>query len=148
MRPRSAQWWMCTALAVNLSLAVLIFVTFGSGVPGTSMALRTTARAAFLWFWLAYTGGALANLFGASFLPLKRLGREFGLAFAAALLVHLTLVGWLCWIGRAPGIGVFVFFGPVAALTFALALLSFGNLQTVLGPKLWQVLRMIGMNVI
>jgi hypothetical protein len=148
MRSRSAEWWMGTALGANLFLAAIILATSGSGDHGTSLALAATARVAFLWFWVAYTGGALAALFGATFLPLKQLSRELGLAFAAALLVHLALVGWLCWIGSAPRIGVFVFFGPVAALTFVLALLSFGNLHTMLGPKPWRLLRTVGMNVI
>jgi hypothetical protein len=148
VRSRSAAWWMGTAAGANLLLATIIIVAFGAGSRGTSLALDVTARAAFLWFWAAYTGGALSTLFGPAFLPLKRLGRELGLAFAAALLVHLTLVAWRCWIGAAPPIGVFIFFGPVAALTFILALLSFGNLHTILGPKGWQLLRTIGMNVI
>jgi hypothetical protein len=148
MRPISAQWWMGAALGANLFLATLTLATFGAGSHGTSIALAATARVAFLWFWLAYAGGALATLFGSSFLPLKQFGRELGVAFAAALSVHLALVGWVCWIGASPPIGVFYFFGPVAALTFALALLSFGNLHTILGPTLWRLLRTIGMNVI
>jgi hypothetical protein len=148
MRSRSAEWWMGTALGANLFLAAIILATSGSGVHGTSLALDATARVAFLWFWAAYAGGALPILFGAAFLPLKQLGRELGLAFAAALLVHLALVSWLCWIGAAPPIGVFVFFGPVAALTFILALLSFGNLHRILGPKPWRLLRTIGMNAL
>jgi len=148
MRSRSAQWWMGTALVANLFLAAVILATSGPDVRGTSHALAATARVAFLWFWTAYTGGALMTLFGTTFLPLKQRGRELGLAYAAALLVHLALVGWLCWIGSAPPVHVFVFFGPVAALTFILALLSFGNLHRMLGPKLWRLLRTIGMNVI
>lgn len=148
MRPGSAEWWMGTAFGANLFLAAIILATNGFGVHGTSVGLDATARVAFLLFWSAYSGGALTTLFGAAFLPLKQHGRELGLAFAAALLVHLALVSWLCWIGSAPSIGVFLFFGPVAALTYSLALLSFGNLHTVLGPKLWQALRTIGMNVI
>jgi hypothetical protein len=139
---------MGTALGANLFLAAVIVATNGPDVQGTSQALDATALGAFLWFWAAYTGGALPTLFGAAFLPLKQLGRELGLAFAAALLVHLGLVSWLCWIGSAPSINVFVFFGRVAALTFILALLSFGNLHRMLGPKLLKLLRTIGMNVI
>jgi hypothetical protein len=139
---------MGTALGANLFLAAIILATSGPDVQGTSRALDATARVAFLWFWAAYTGGALAALFGATFLPLKQLGRELGLAFAAALLVHLALVSWLCWIGSAPSVNVFVFFGPVAALTFILALLSFGNLHRMLGLKLWRLFRTVGMNVI
>jgi hypothetical protein len=90
----------------------------------------------------------LTTLFSSAFRLPKLPGRELGLAFAAALLLHLTLVGWLCWIGSPPAIGVFIFFGPVAVLTYVLALLSFANIHTFLGPKWSQLLRMIGMNVI
>ena len=106
------------------------------------------ARVAFLWFWAAYAGGALTTLFGAAFLPLKQHGRKFGLAFAAALLVHLALVGWRCRIGAVPPVQIFLFFGSVAALTFVLAILSFGDLHTILGPQPWYLLRTVGMNVI
>ena len=148
MPPRSANWWIGSALGVNLSLALIILAVRGSDEHGTSLALAVTARVAFLWFFAAYAGGALATLFGPTFQPLKRLGRELGLAFASALLVHLVVVAWLCWIGATPPIGVFMFFGPVAVLTFVLALLSFGSLHTALGPKWWQLVRIIGMNVI
>jgi hypothetical protein len=148
MRYRPAVWWIGAALAANLVLAAIILVTRGAGVPGTETALRATARVSFLWFWLAYTGGALTILFRGASRPLKQHGREFGLAFAAALLVHLILVGWLCWIGAAPEKGVFIFFGTAAAFTFLLASLSFGNLHTVRGLKWLRLLRIIAMNFI
>ena len=148
MRSKPAEWWMGVALGANLFLAAAILLARGADVHGTETALRATARIAFLWFWLAYTGGALTTLFGATFLPLKRHGRELGLAFAAALSVHLLLVTWLCLIGAAPALGVFMFFGPAAAITLLLALFSFGNLHTVLGLKGWQLLRTFGMNFI
>ena len=102
----------------------------------------------FLWFLGAYTGGSLATLFGEAFLPLKQRGREFGLAFAAALIVHLALVGWLCWVGRTPSIDVFIRFGAAAVFTFLLALFSIGTFHAVLRPKVWPPLRFIGMNYI
>ena len=148
MRSRTVEWWMVTAFAANLFLAIIILMARGAGIHGTETALAATARVAFLWFWVAYTGGALTTLFGAAFLPLKQHGREFGLAFAAALLVHLSLVAWLCWIGAAPGVGVFKFFGTAAGVTFLLVFFSFGNLHTMLGPKCWLLLRTIGMNFI
>ena len=64
----------------------------------------------FLLFWLAYAGNAVAVLVEAKALAGR--GREFGLAFAAAHLVHIGLVGWLWWIRRAPVLppGPFWFF--------------------------------------
>jgi hypothetical protein len=148
MRSRPAKWWMGAAFAANLCLAAVILAVRGAGVHGTETALAATARISFFWFWAAYAGGALANLSGPVFLPLKQHGREFGLAFAAALLVHLSLVSWLCFIGAAPARGVFIFFGTAAAFTYLLAFFSFGDLHKRLGPKGWQSLRIVGTNFI
>jgi len=46
--------------------------------------VRYTARWSFFFFWLSYTGGALAILFGPVFAGLARRARALGLAFAAA----------------------------------------------------------------
>jgi hypothetical protein len=148
MRSRPAKSWVGLAFAANLVLAAIILAARGADAPGTNAALFATGRVAFLWFWPAYAGGALTTLFGARFLPLKQHGREFGLAFAAALLVHLALVAWRCWIGEVPPMDTFIRFGTAAAFTFLLALFSFGNLTAMLGPKAWQLLRTIGMNYI
>jgi hypothetical protein len=148
LRPGSAKWWIGTAFGANLLLAAVILAVRGTGVHGTSLALAATARVAFLWFLSAYAGGMLTELFGPAFLPLKMRGRELGLAFAAALLVHLALVGWLCWIGAPPPLSVFVFFGFAAALTYVLAILSFGNLHLSIGWRWWRLVRTIGMNII
>lgn len=148
MKSISVGWWIGTAFVTNLLLAAIILLARGPGAHGTETALAATARVSFLWFWTAYAGGALTTLFGEIFLPLKQRGREFGLAFAAALLVHLCLVSWLCLIGAAPKAGVFIFFGTAVAFTYLLALFSFGNLHSMLGPRRWQLLRIIGMNFV
>lgn len=148
MRSRPSVSWIGLAFAVNLLLAAIILVAWGAEVQGTNAALFATGRVAFFWFWAAYAGGPLTTLFGTRFLPMKQHGREFGLAFAAALVVHLALVSWRCWIGAVPALHVFIWFGTAAAFTFFLAILSFGNLHALLGRKGWQLLRTIGMNYI
>lgn len=97
--------WMGSAFCVALGLATLTLAALGSGEQGTIAALKVTARFSFLLFWLAYAAGAMTTLFGPAFGPLKRRGREFGLAFASAHLVHLGLVAWLTYIGAAPSRG-------------------------------------------
>jgi hypothetical protein len=139
---------MVAAFVANLCLAAVILGVRGAGIHGTDTALFATARVAFLWFWVAYAGGTLATLFGPAFLPLRQHGREFGLAFAAALSVHLSLVGWLCFIGAAPAQGVFIFFGTAAAFAFLLTLFSLKDLHKLLGSKGWQLLRFVAMNFI
>jgi hypothetical protein len=87
--------WMGSAFCASLGLATLVLATLGPGEHGTVAALQVTARFSFLLFWLAYTAGAMTTLFGPAFEPLKRRGREVGLAFASAHLVHLGLVAWI-----------------------------------------------------
>jgi hypothetical protein len=115
---------------------------------GTGGALRATARLGFLFFWPAYASGALVSLFGSAFQPLKRLAREYGLAFASVLIVHLALVARLCLIGSAPPLMTFVIFGTAAAFAYMLAFFSVPRLQHALGPECWKALRIIGMNYI
>ena len=154
VRVRSAQvgrqtlWWMGSAFAANAMLAAIVLAVFGTGQPGTGHALQISARFSFLLFWLAYASGGLALLIRPAAEFLRRHGRDFGLGFAAAHLVHLGLVVWLCWIGSTPGIGVFVFFVPPAVVLYVLALFSIPTLQQRLGRTLWTVMRTVGMTYI
>src|SRR5580704_5273813 len=127
--------WMGSAFCVALGLAALVLAALGLGVHGTVVALKVTARFSFLLFWLAYAAGAMTTLFGPAFEPLKRRGREFGLAFASAHLVHLGLVAWLTYIGHAPSRGVFLFFGVAVLWTYLLALFSIPRLQKGAGVE-------------
>jgi hypothetical protein len=79
---------------------------------------------------------------------LKQHAREFGLAFASAMLVHVGLIAWLCLIGAAPGLSTFVIFGMALACTYLLALFSIVRLQQALGPRYWRLLRAVGLNYI
>jgi hypothetical protein len=139
--------WMGLAFAAEAGVAAVALAVFGADKHGTIIALQLTGRLSFLLFLPAYAGSAMATLF-ARLQPLRRHGREFGLAFASAHIAHLGLVGWLCWIGAAPAVGTFVLFGIAAFWTYLLALLSFGQLQRMLGPQGWWFVRLVGMNFI
>jgi hypothetical protein len=143
-----ATGWMTGAFAAAAVLAGLVLLAFGAGEHGVKLALRATARLAFLLFLPAYAGGALARLAGPGFAWLPRHGRSLGLAFAAVMLVHSALVAWLCWIGAAPGRGVFLLFGSALACVAGLALLSMPRLQQALGRRAWWWLRLLAMNFI
>ena len=145
---RTTVWWMGSAFCAAACLAAIVLVVFGPNKHGTEIALQVTARFSFLLFWAAYTGSAMATLFGPNFQALKRHGREFGLAFASAHLVHVGLIAWLCWIGAAPGTGVFVFFGVALVFTYLLALFSIRRLQQMLNRTSWWLVRTVGMNYI
>ena len=146
-RPVTAMW-MVSALCAAVVVAGLVLATLGPGERGTHVALQLTARLSFLLFWLAYTGSALATLVGQAFKPLKHRAREFGLAFASAHLVHLALVVWLLYIGAAPPLRSFVFFGIAALWTYLLAFLSIASLQQAFGSVGWWLVRAVGLNYI
>ena len=133
--------WMIGALGGALALAGAVLADYGTGPDGIGQAVRYTARWSFLFFWLSYAGGAMAILFGPAFAGLARRARALGLAFAAALQVHIGLVIWLgVVIGQIPlqG-GILLFFLIALFCTYLLVLLSFGIGTGNLGP-LWRPL--------
>jgi hypothetical protein len=146
--PVSLIWWLTAAFGAELGLAIATLGFTGSGVTGTRLALVITARFSFLLFWLAYTGSALPALFGPAFLPLKRHTREFGLAFAAAQLVHLGLVAWLCHLGAVPSAATFVLFGIAVFWLYLIALLSTGFPLQTLHPLARRLIFFVGLNYI
>jgi hypothetical protein len=140
--------WIGSAFCAAFGLAAVVLAALGPGERGTDVALQVTARLSFLLFWPAYAAGAMTELFGPAFEPLKRRAREFGLAFASAHLVHIALVAWLIHIGAAPSRPTFVFFGVAVLWTYLLALFSIARLQQTLGSRGWRLLRVVGLNYI
>jgi hypothetical protein len=141
-RKHDPAWvWMVGALGGALALAGVVLAGYGTGPVGIGQAVRYTARWSFLFFWLSYVGGAMAILFGSVFAGLARRARALGLAFAAALQVHIGLVVWLgVVIGQIPlqG-GILGFFLLALSFTYLLVLLSFGIGTRNLG-RLWRPL--------
>ena len=144
---RNTLVWMALAFSASLGLAISTIAAFGID-PGLSIALRATARLAFLIFLPAYVGGPLTSLFGNAFLPVRQHARDFGLAFASAMVVHLGLVIWLCAIGAAPPMKTFLVFGLAAVSLYLLALLSVRRVRELLPRKFWLPLRTVTTNYI
>ena len=142
--------WMSSAFGAALALATAVLVINGTGAKSLISALQVTARWSFLLFWLSYAGGSLATLFGGPFQRLARRGRESGLAYAAAHLIHLGLVGWLILVtSRSPlSRDSTIFFSVAIFWTYLLAILSFGGLSRALGSATWFAVRTIGLNYI
>ena len=130
--------WAMLALCAQLALAAGVLTFTGFHDDGLRIALQATARLMFLFFWLAYAGPAVEVL--------RRRARAFGLAFAAALAVHLGLVGALVAIGDPPDARTFVIFGSAAALIYLAALFSLPRLQAALGARGWRFLRVATMS--
>jgi hypothetical protein len=142
--------WMGAAFGTALMLAILVLAKEGTDSEGIKHALRVTARCSFLFFWMAYAGGPLAVLFGPTFRALAERGRQFGLAFASAHLVHAGLVLWLYQISVRPPVGTrtLVFFGVALFWTYLLALFSIPKLSGVLPSKVWRIIRAVGVEYI
>jgi hypothetical protein len=139
--------WIGVALGMALVSACLILGMGGIGEKSTRLALEVTARWSFILFWLAYTGNALAQLSGWE--GIGGHGREFGLSFAAAHLVHVALVIWLSYLlGRiALSGGLLLFFAVGLFWVYLLAALSFGGARAM-GRQAWRIIRFVGMNYI
>jgi hypothetical protein len=145
--PTSTLSWMVAAFLVAVASAAVVLAIFGVGERGTTIALRLTARWSFVLFWFAYTGSAMARLFGSHLAGLARHGRDFGLAFASAQVVHVGLILRLFYL--APGAnGGMIFFWVGILCTYLLALFSFPRLRDALGPRLWRISCMIAMEYI
>jgi hypothetical protein len=141
--------WIVGAFGGALALAGVVLADYGTGPVGIGQAVRYTARWSFLFFWLSYAGGAMAIVFGSAFAGLARSARNLGLAFAAALQVHIGLVVWLgLVIGQIPlqG-GLLLFFLVALFFSYLLALLSFGIGMRKLG-RLWRPLLFLGASYI
>lgn len=143
--------WMVAGFCACFGITFIAVAIFYAPAPHRShlgIALETSARIAFLFFWPAYVGGALTSLFGNLFLPLRQHGREFGLAFAAALVVHLACVFCLAALGARIPAGTLVIFGTAAVFTYLLALLSVDRVRRALPSKMWAPIRGVAMNYI
>jgi hypothetical protein len=136
------------AFLLAVATATSLLILHGPGTAGVYPALVATARIAFAFFWPCYVGSALVTLFGPGFLPLKRLARDFGLAFAAVEAVHLSLVARLCAIGATPSLSTFILFGSAAIFTYLIAVVSIGAVRRRLHPILLRAIGIIGLNLI
>jgi len=150
MMRRQANVWilMSAAFVATVAAALVALIVLGEGGGGLRAAIAASARVAFAPFWLAYAGGALASLGVPGFLSVRARARELGLAFAAALSVHLALVAWLIMRGSIPALRVFVIFGFGALLTLLLTLLSIPALSALFSRPALSRFRSLAMTYI
>jgi len=145
-RRSGARFWMCAAFCGALAIAVTVSAVAGTGEQGAGIALHLTGRFSFLLFWPAYAGGAMATLFAPHFGKFAGHGRDFGLAYASAQLVHFGLVARLiCISGRPVMESIMPFFAIGIVWTYVLALSSLERLSDIFSPKHWRFLRAVGL---
>jgi hypothetical protein len=141
-----AQVWICPAFCAAFALAVVVLAVTGTGEKGTGTALHLTGRLSFLLFWPAYAGAATATLFGPRFEILMRHRRDFGLAYASAHLVHVSLVAHLVSMSERPFLeAIMPFFAVGVVWTYVLALFSWERLSGLLSRSFWRAVHNIGL---
>jgi hypothetical protein len=138
--------WTGGAFSVAVAVGLVVLAVLGRGLRGVTIATESVARVAFLFFFLAYAGGALARFCGPAFAVLARRRRELGLAFAAALAVHLTLVAWLFHISFFAPVppSVVLYFGIGAAWAYGMALASLQRVRAMMGETAWRIFTVAG----
>jgi hypothetical protein len=146
-RDSGARLWIGVAFCIALALAIITLAVLGTGERGMHGALRITGRWSLLLFWPAYAGGAMATLFGPRFSILARHGREFGLAYAAAQFVHLSLVAGVIAHSNEPfPQSIMPFFAVGVVWTYLLALSSLKSVSGgVFAPAGWRIVRAVGL---
>lgn len=132
----SAPLSMLASFIVALALVVAVFA-FVRTADRYGIALRVTARWSFLLFWLAYTGDAMARIFGPRFTGLAHRRRHLGLAYGSAQVVHVALIVRLSYIVTEP-FGAMLFFWAGIVCTYLLALFSVPQLRDALGRRIWR----------
>jgi hypothetical protein len=147
-RPTTGEW----AGGALLGGLILVLLARYAGAPNDQLgvALRWTARWSFLWFWLASCSAALGMLFGPGLRPLAARARQFGLAFAAAHLVHVASVAYMLHGATTPfARQPLVFFGVGVFFVYLMALLSLSSrLRELIGAKAWRAVRVVGLEYI
>lgn len=149
MRRITTAAWMAMAFAGAIAFAGAALIV---AVPPQKlgMALRATARWSFVWFCLATYGAPLAVLFGERFRGLARRSREFGLSFAAALVVHFVLAIRQIYVSPVPfpRLPLIVFSLGVASTLVLTTLTVMPTVSAHLGPNGSRRLRTIGVEYI
>lgn len=145
-----ARLWMMAAVVGTLISVTIVFAIMGTGEKGAGAALRVSARLSFLLFWAAYAGGALATVFGPMFESMARHGRNFGLAFAAALSVHLGAALWYYHVSAYPFRFTPIIRAELVGVVWIYILASFSikRLRDLISPELWRRMRVLGMEYV
>ena len=92
----------------------------------------------------------MARVWGPRFSAFARHGREFGLAFASAHLVHVGLIVWLFHIADKPPLQgwTLVFFSVGLLCIYMLVLFSLPWGREIIGSSLWRIFCAIALEYI
>ncbi|MFB9264978.1 hypothetical protein ACFFWD_17745 [Bradyrhizobium erythrophlei] len=119
-------------------------------VEGVRMVIRFTARTSLLFFCLAFSAAALAQLRPNAWTRWQRRNRRYlGVTFAASHAIHAGAIVWFANIdppgfAAATSAASYVFGGIGYAFIIALTATSFDRTASLLGPRAWRALHLTG----
>lgn len=136
-------------LATLVTAMVVVILAMDSGVEGSRLAVRATARTSFALFLIAFTASSLVGLWpGDAARWILRNRRWFGLGFAWSHFLHLLAILWLfgSYAGQVPAPPMATLVGGSIAYVFiaAMAATSFDGAIRWMGAKNWQRLHKTG----
>ena len=142
------------ATLVNGGLAASLLLLAGSGIAGTELALRTTARVSFVWFMLAFVASPLQQLRPSRVSEwLVRRRRALGVIFGLSMSIHVGFILRLFALhapARPPMVTDADFFIGIPGLVMValLTITSAAAAKRRLGPAAWQRLHTTGIWVV
>ena len=136
-------------IAALLAMSAIIVAVAGTGIDGTRMLIRATARSSLLIFLAAFAASSLARLWPAPTTRWMIRNRRWqGLGFAFSHLVHLIAILWLFGVygGETPPPPMRTIVGGGIAYVFIalLAATSWNGAVRALGARNWQRLHKAG----
>ncbi len=151
MPPRAQDWFEGWRLFAVLTLILIALSVWIAGmrqfeVDGVRMVIRFTARTSLLFFCLAFSAAALAQLWPNAWTRWQRRNRRYlGVSFAASHGIHAVAI--VCFALMAPAdymattsAASYIFGGLGYAFIIAMAATSFDRTAQAIGPRAWRIL--------
>jgi methionine sulfoxide reductase heme-binding subunit len=119
-------------------------------VNGVRMVVRFTARTSLLFFCLAFSAAALAQLRPNAWTRWQRRNRRYlGVTFAASHALHaIAIIAFATMdpagFAAATNLASYVFGGIGYAIIAAMTVTSFDRTAAAIGPRAWRILHLTG----
>jgi sulfoxide reductase heme-binding subunit YedZ len=136
--------------AVLATLCAAIAGLHEFDTDGIRMVIRFTARTSLLFFCLAFSAAALAQLRPNPWTRWQRRNRRYiGVTFAASHGLHAIAIAAFAAVdpagfAKATNLASYVFGGIGYAFIIAMTVTSFDRTAAALGPRAWRALHLVG----
>ena len=155
MTPQRQSWVEGWRLFGALTLVLIALSVWIAGmrqfeIEGVRMVIRFTARTSLLFFCLAFSAAALAQLWPNGWTRWQRRNRRYlGVTFAASHGLHAVAIAAFAVVdpigfAKATSLASYVFGGIGYGFIVAMAATSFDRTATWLGPRTWRALHLVG----